>query len=52
MAFIASIIGSILIGGTVATAAVVGIVSNQTAVPDKSPVSVTQPADELIPYGG
>jgi len=43
--------GSLVIGGTVATATVVGIVQSQTAPPEKSPVSVNATADDLVSYG-
>jgi hypothetical protein len=45
---ILSTIAAVLVGGTVATFTVVGVVSSQTATPDKSPVSVNSPA---IEYG-
>jgi len=48
MAFIAGIVGSVLIGGAVATATIVGVVHQQTAAPDQSPTSVNAP---VIQYG-
>ncbi len=48
MGTIIGTIVSIVVGGTVATVTVVGLVSSQTAAPDKSPVSVNSPA---IDYG-
>ena len=51
MAVIFSIIGTIVLGTTVATATIVGVVSSQTAEPTKSPVSVSAPQDQQIQYG-
>lgn len=48
MGAIVSIVASVLIGGAVASATIVGVVSSQTAAPDKSPASVSQP---IIEYG-
>jgi len=41
---IVSTIAAMLIGGTVATFTVLGVVGSQTAAPDKSPVNVNSPA--------
>jgi hypothetical protein len=41
-------IAAMIVGGAVASATVFGLVSSQTANPDKSPVSVNSPA---IEYG-
>lgn len=45
--------GSLLIGGVVATATVVGVVNSETAPPDagNNPVSVNATTDELVTYG-
>jgi hypothetical protein len=43
--------GSLVIGGVVATATVVGVVQSQTAAPEQSPVSVNATADDLVAYG-
>lgn len=48
MGAIFSTIAAMLVGGTVATFTVVGVVDSQTAAPDNSPVSVNAPA---IEYG-
>jgi hypothetical protein len=39
---------AMLVGGTVATVTIVGVVNSQTSAPDKTPVSVNAPA---IQYG-
>jgi hypothetical protein len=44
-------LGSLVIGGAVATATVVGVVQSQTAAPDESPVSVNAPVEDLVAYG-
>jgi hypothetical protein len=43
-----STIGAMIVGGAVATATIVGVVSSQTAAPETSPASVNAPA---IDYG-
>jgi L-lactate permease len=48
MGMILGIIGSVLVGGAVATATIVGVVQSQTAAPDKAPNSVSSPA---VDYG-
>ena len=48
MGAIVTTIAAVLIGGAVAGATVFGLVSSQTANPDRSPVSVNSPA---IEYG-
>jgi hypothetical protein len=45
---IIGVVASLVVGGAVAAATVVGLVSSQTAPPAESPGSVTAPA---IPYG-
>ena len=45
---IATLIATIVVGGAVGAAGIVGLVSSQTAAPDKSPVSVSNPA---VQYG-
>lgn len=48
---LSSIFGTVIAvvaGGAIATVTVLGVVSSQTAAPDKSPVSVNAPA---INYG-
>lgn len=45
---IVTLIATIVVGGAVGAAAIVGIVSSQTAAPDQSPVSVEKP---VIEYG-
>lgn len=48
-----SIIGavaSLVVGAAVASASVVGLVSSQTAAPDKSPVDITATGDQIA-YG-
>lgn len=48
MGSILTTVGALFLGGVVATATVVGVVSSQTAEPNKSPASVNSPA---IEYG-
>jgi hypothetical protein len=48
MGTILTTIGALVLGGVVATATVVGVVSSQTAAPDKSPSNVNAP---VIEYG-
>ncbi len=48
MGVIISIVGSVLVGGAVAAATIVGVVQSQTAPPDKNPVTVSAP---VIDYG-
>lgn len=45
---IATLIATMVVGGAVGAAGVVGLVSSQTAAPDKSPVSVSSP---VVNYG-
>ncbi len=47
---IAAFIATLIVGGAVGTAAVVGVVSSQTSTPDKSPANV-EDAEDYIPYG-
>jgi hypothetical protein len=42
-------LASVLVGGGLAGATVVGLVHSQTSAPSKSPVDVSQPAD--LGYG-
>lgn len=51
MGTIAATIAAMLLGGTVATFTVVGVVNSQTAGPDQSPASVDTPAEQQIEYG-
>lgn len=46
-AFLVSLL-SVVVGGTLAGATVVGLVKSQTAPPEKSPANVSQP---VIEYG-
>jgi len=48
MGAILSTIGALVLGGVVATATVVGLVSSQTSAPDQSPTNVNAP---VIQYG-
>ncbi|WP_435741482.1 hypothetical protein [Nocardioides sp. SYSU DS0663] len=48
MGSIAGIVGSLLVGGIVASATIVGVVSAQTEPSGKSPANVNQP---VIQYG-
>ena len=48
MGTILTTIGALVLGGVVATATVMGVVSSQTAAPDKSPTNVNAP---VIEYG-
>lgn len=48
MGTILTTIGALVLGGVVATATVVGVVSSQTAAPDTSPTNVNAP---VIEYG-
>ncbi len=48
---IATAFGSVVLGGVVATATVVGVVQSQTEPSGSNPVSVDAQIDELIPYG-
>lgn len=48
MGAILSTIGAMIVGGTVATVTLVGVVDSQTSPPDQSPASVNAPA---IEYG-
>ncbi|MCD4526406.1 MULTISPECIES: hypothetical protein [unclassified Nocardioides] len=43
-----TLIATMVVGGAVGAAAIVGLVSSQTAAPDKSPASVEKP---VIQYG-
>ena len=45
---LAGLIASLVVGGAVGTAAMVGYVSNETGPPSKSPANVEQP---VIEYG-
>ena len=45
---IAATLGSILVGGTVATVTVMGLVSSQTSAQGQSPADVNQP---VVQYG-
>lgn len=45
---IASIIASVLLGGVIATATVVGVINSQTGASGESPANVSQP---VIDYG-
>lgn len=48
-----SIIGavaSLIVGAAVASASVVGLISSQTAAPDKSPIDITATSDQIT-YG-
>lgn len=47
---IAALIATLVVGGSVGAAALVGVVSSQTSAPEKSPASVSNP-EEYIPYG-
>lgn len=51
MGSILAALGSLVIGGAVATATVVGVVQSQTAAPEQSPVSVNAPVEDLVAYG-
>ena len=51
MGAILSTIAAMVVGGTVATVTIVGVVNSQTAAPDKSPVNVNAPASAQIEYG-
>lgn len=42
MGTILGIVASIVVGGSVAAATIVGVVNSQTAEPEKSPVSVSE----------
>lgn len=42
MGTILGIVASVVVGGAVATATIVGVVSTQTATPEKSPVNVSE----------
>ena len=46
---IAALIATMVVGGAVGAASIVGIVSSQTAAPSKSPTNIEQPE---IQYGG
>lgn len=48
MGTILTTIGALVLGGVVAAATVVGVVSSQTAAPDRSPTNVNAP---VIEYG-
>ncbi|GEP37213.1 hypothetical protein NPS01_08760 [Nocardioides psychrotolerans] len=48
MGTILTTIGALVLGGVVAAATIVGVVSSQTAAPDKSPTNVNAP---VIEYG-
>ncbi len=48
MGTILTTVGALVLGGVVAVATVVGVVSSQTAAPDKSPTNVNAP---VIEYG-
>ncbi len=48
MGTILTTIGSLVLGGVVAAATVVGVVSSQTAGPENSPTNINAPA---IEYG-
>lgn len=45
---IVTVIATMVVGGAIGAAGIVGVVSSQTAAPDKSPVSVEKP---VIEYG-
>lgn len=47
---IVGLIASLVVGGAVGTASLVGLVNSQTGAPDKSPASVAN-AEDYIPYG-
>lgn len=42
-------VGSVVAGGALATATLMGVVSSQTSPPDRSPADVSKPA--VIEYG-
>lgn len=42
-------VGSVVAGGALATATLMGVVTSQTSAPDKSPADVSKPA--IIDYG-
>ncbi len=48
---VATALGSVVLGGVIATATVVGVVQSQTAPSGPNPVSVEADPTELIPYG-
>lgn len=48
MGSILSTVAAMIVGGTVAAVTVVGVVTTQTAAPDKSPANVNSP---VLPYG-
>ncbi|GAA2001994.1 MULTISPECIES: hypothetical protein [Nocardioides] len=50
MGTILSTVAAVLVGGAMATATIVGVVSSQTQKPDQSPVSVTD-ASQVVGYG-
>jgi hypothetical protein len=45
---IAGIVASLFVGGAVATATIVGVISSQTSPPGESPANVSQP---VVEYG-
>ncbi|WP_340538757.1 DUF2613 family protein [Nocardioides sp. GXZ039] len=45
---IVTLVASVVVGGALGAAGIVGLVSSQTAAPDKSPISVEKP---VIEYG-
>jgi len=45
---VVGLVASLVVGGAVGAAALVGVVNSQTSPPSKSPVSVSEPA---IQYG-
>lgn len=49
MGTIISVLGSVIIGGVVATATIVGVVSSQTGTSGPSPANVQQPV--VVDYG-
>jgi len=48
---IISTIVAVIVGGGLATATVIGVVSSQSAAPDKSPVDVTSGQSSVVEYG-
>ena len=46
MPTIAGLIATIVVGGAVGAATIVGVVNSQTAAPDTSPANVNQPFTE------
>lgn len=48
MGSIVGIVASLFVGGAVATATIVGVISSQTSPPGESPANVSQP---VVEYG-